>query len=145
MRVRVSLALGALAAGLLASRVALRNAGTTCGERRCPLPGDEMVAGASGCSTMAATVGAPPAAVWPWLVQMGGDRAGFYSWDRLDNGGRPSATEIRPEWQGLAVGDRVAADRSGRAWFEVAALEHGRVLVLRATLDFARMRSIDRS
>ena len=42
---------------------------------------------------MAVTIDAPPDQVWPWLVQMGGDRGGWYFWDRLDNGGRPSATE----------------------------------------------------
>ena len=36
---------------------------------------------------MAVTIDARPSAVWPWLVQMGCDRGGFYSWDRLDNGG----------------------------------------------------------
>jgi proline iminopeptidase len=38
---------------------------------------------------------------------MGGDRGGWYSWDRLDNGGRPSAREVHPEWQGLSLGDSV--------------------------------------
>src|ERR1035438_7827126 len=43
------------------------------------------------------TIEAPSDQVWPWLVQMGGDRGGWYSWDRLDNGGRPSAQEVHPE------------------------------------------------
>ena len=86
---------------------------------------------------MAVTLDAPPAAVWPWLVQMGTDRAGWYSWDRLDNGGRPSADRVHPEWQRLSVGDRLASSRDGSYWFEVAALEPDRFLALRAPLDLA--------
>ncbi len=51
-----------------------------------------------GVFTMAATLPAPPEKVWPWLVQMGGDRAGFCSWDRLHHGGKPSADRIVPGW-----------------------------------------------
>jgi hypothetical protein len=54
---------------------------------------------------MAVTIEALSDQVWPWLVQMGGDRGDWYSWDRLDNGGRPSAQEVHPEWQDLTFGD----------------------------------------
>jgi hypothetical protein len=55
--------------------------------------------------THAITVAAPPAAVWPWLVQMGaGSRAGWYSYDFIDNGRRPSATTIVEELQDVAAG-----------------------------------------
>ena len=47
-------------------------------------------------ATMAVTIDAPPGAVWPWLVQMGTDRGGWYSWDLLDNFGRRSADRIHP-------------------------------------------------
>src|SRR5262249_60745902 len=67
--------------------------------------GGGVVPEGQGAATMGVTIDAPPDQVWPWLVQMGGDRGGWYSWDRLDNGGRPSATEVHPEWQGLALGD----------------------------------------
>jgi len=51
-------------------------------------------------------IDAPPEAVWPWLVQLGYGRAGWYSYDCLDNLGHgPSAEEIRPELQDLHVGD----------------------------------------
>jgi proline iminopeptidase len=83
---------------------------------------------------MAVTLPAPPETVWPWLVQMGADRAGFYSFDRLDNGGRPSAREIHPEWQELAVGDHVASVPDGSRWFVVDELAPERRLGLRATL-----------
>jgi hypothetical protein len=46
--------------------------------------------------------------VWPWLIQIGYGRAGFYSYDLLDNLGRPSSTEPLAQWQQLEVGDLVA-------------------------------------
>lgn len=117
------------------SRVALRTSGATRFERNRPLPGDELVPGAAKPWTMATTVDAPPVAVWQWLVQMGCNRGGFYSFDRLDNAGRPSVEEIRPEWQTLAPGDRIDAHPSGRAWFVVAEVEDEHALVLRSSLD----------
>jgi hypothetical protein len=93
---------------------------------------------------MATTIDAPPARVWPWLVQLGGDRAGWYSWDRLDNGGRPSADEIHPEWQNLAVGDSVRYWKGGHAvdaWV-VAALDPDRFLGLHGISDL-RGRALD--
>lgn len=93
---------------------------------------------------MAVTIEAPPTQVWPWLVQMGGDRGGWYSWDRLDNGGRPSAREVHPEWQDLALGDYVKYWRRGGpvdAW-EVAAFEPNRFLGLRGLTDL-RGRNLD--
>jgi hypothetical protein len=65
---------------------------------------------------------------------MGCDRAGWYSWDGLDNGGRPSADQIHAEWQQVAVGDGWLSTPSGRSWFEVAALDAERFLGLRAPL-----------
>jgi hypothetical protein len=69
---------------------------------------------------------------------MGCDRAGWYSWDRLDNGGVPSAEQIHPEWQHLSVRDRLASTPSGRAWFEVAALDPEAFLGLRASINLGR-------
>jgi len=126
-----------------ASRFALRNTGVTRYERRRPLPGDELVPGAGRPWTMATTVDAPPAHVWQWLVQMGCDRGGFYSFDRLDNGGRPSVEEVRPEWQTLAPGDRLDSHPSGRAWFVVAEVEPEKTLVLRASLEVPSFRPYD--
>jgi hypothetical protein len=48
-------------------------------------PGDELLPDPAHSSTMATTLPAPPERVWPWLVQMGYDRAGWYSWDKLDS------------------------------------------------------------
>ncbi|MEU8516681.1 hypothetical protein AB0C76_34610 [Kitasatospora sp. NPDC048722] len=106
--------------------------GATSEETLRSRPGDGLVPGADGGSTMAATLPGPPSAVWPWLLQMGYDRAGWYSWDRLDNGGRPSADRLVPEWQSLVVGQRLSSVPSGRAWFTVAVLVPERTLVLRA-------------
>ena len=110
-----------------------------------PYPGADIVPEGRRGATMAVTIDAPPEQVWPWLVQLGGDRAGWYSWDRLDNGGRPSAREVRPEWQSLAVGDHVKywTRQHGPvdAW-QVAALEPNRFLVLHGLSDL-RGRPLD--
>ena len=104
-------------------------------EVRGPYPGADLIPDGTRGATMAVMIDAPPSQVWPWLIQMGCDRAGWYSWDRLDNGGVASAERIHPEWQQVVVGDRFASTPSGRAWFSVAALEHERFLALRASLD----------
>jgi hypothetical protein len=112
-------------------------------EVRRPYPGASLIPGGRRGATMAVTIDAPPSSVWPWLVQMGCDRAGWYSWDRLDNGGVPSAERIHPEWQRLSAGDRLASTPGGRAWFEVAALEPERFLGLRASIDLRSGRPFD--
>ncbi|MDT4944161.1 MAG: hypothetical protein QOH14_894, partial [Pseudonocardiales bacterium] len=66
--------------------------GATQAEVNEPLPGDARLPRAQYRSTRAITIDAPPNVVWPWLVQVGCQRAGFYSNDLLDNLGRPSAT-----------------------------------------------------
>jgi hypothetical protein len=116
------------------TRSQLRNLGATAEEASRVLDGDDLLPEAHTSSTMAITIAAPRSAVWAWLVQMGCGRAGWYSFDRLDNGGVPSAERLEPEWQHIAVGDRMPSDPSGRSWFEVAALERERALVLRASL-----------
>src|SRR5690606_16683183 len=71
--------------------------GATREEANASYPGDDLIAYPTAQSTMAVSLPAPPEEVWPWLVQMGCGRAGWYSWDLLDNGGRPSADRIVPE------------------------------------------------
>ncbi len=118
--------------------------GATDDEVAGPFPGADVVPDGERAATMAVTIDALPERVWPWLVQMGWDRAGWYSWDRLDNAGRPSATEVHPEWQDLALGDYVKAWSPGGpmdAW-EVAALEPNRFLGLRGLTDL-RGRNLD--
>jgi hypothetical protein len=94
-----------------------------------PLPGDDIVADAIGGETRGITIDAPPEAVWPWLLQMGYGRAGWYSYDQLDQRGR-SADEIVDAWQALKVGDVVPTHPGGG--FEVARIEPGHALVLRS-------------
>jgi hypothetical protein len=91
------------------------------------LPGDDLVAEPTMCDTRGITIDAPPSAVWPWLVQLGYSRGGWYSYDRLDTRGE-SSTRIRPELQHLAVGEVVPTDPDGG--FIVHALEPERSLVL---------------
>ncbi len=81
--------------------------GATPSEATAPMPGDDLVPGAQYRTTRAVTVDAPPRAVWPWLVQVGCGRAGFYSDDLLDNLGRPSARDLHLDWQVLEVGQWV--------------------------------------
>ena len=69
--------------------------------------GDDIVTKADYSATRGITIDAPPQDVWPWLIQIGSGRAGWYSYDRIDNGGTPSATEIVPELQQLKVGDLI--------------------------------------
>jgi hypothetical protein len=76
-------------------------------EQIADMPGDELFPRAQYRSTRAITIHARPEAVWPWLVQVGCGRAGFYSHDLLDNLARPSATTILPAFQHLEVGQWV--------------------------------------
>jgi proline iminopeptidase len=92
---------------------------------------------------MATTIAAPPQHVWPWLLQMGCDRGGFYSFDRLDNGGRPSAERIHERWQNLREGDRIASVPDASRWFDVAVLVPEQALVLRASLTVPNARNFD--
>jgi proline iminopeptidase len=130
-------ALALVGAYAVAVRPRMLRWGATDEELRRPFPGAEVVPGGQRSSTMAVTIAAPPEQVWPWLVQMGTDRAGWYSWDRLDNWGNRSAEEIHPDWQQIAVGDRFAAKADGSEWWEVATLEPQRFLCLRMSMDLA--------
>jgi len=88
-------------------RPRFRTWGSTRIERAKRYPGD-IEQDPRLVTTRAVTVQAPAEEVWRWLVQIGQDRGGFYSYDWLENlaGCRlRSAEEIRPEWQDLAAGD----------------------------------------
>ncbi|MEQ4517789.1 hypothetical protein ABLI39_00245 [Pseudarthrobacter sp. B907] len=128
-------AAGSAAAYLALVRPRLLRAGATGGEVLGPYPGAVIVPGGKRSATMAVTINVPPSRVWPWLLQMGTDRGGWYSWDRLDNFGRRSAETIHPEWQDIAVGDHLSATPDGSQWWQVAALEPERFLGLRMSLD----------
>ena len=91
------------------------------------LPGDELVPEPTACDTRGLTIDAPPEAVWPWLVQMGYGRGGWYSYDAVDMKGASSGT-ILSEHQSLAVDDVVPTDPGGG--FAVKVVEPEQALVL---------------
>jgi hypothetical protein len=107
-----------LVAGVLAAGVAAYAAvryrrwhlrwGATDDELTLALPGDDMVQRPHFNFTRAITIHARPEEIWPWLVQIGYGRAGWYSYDLLDNLGRPSAEQLIPELQHLQVGDWIS-------------------------------------
>ena len=81
--------------------------GATADEVAQTMPGDEIVETPVLTATRAITINAKPGEVWPWLVQMGYGRAGFYSYDFVDNNRRHSAERIIPELQYLKAGDAI--------------------------------------
>jgi hypothetical protein len=93
------------------------------------LPGDALVAASRSSDTRGITIDAPPELIWPWLVQMGYGRGGWYSIDQLDMRGS-RASRIVDEWQRLALGDVVPTHPGGG--FAVKVLEPNRALVLYA-------------
>ncbi|MCV7155948.1 hypothetical protein [Mycolicibacterium brisbanense] len=108
------------------------------------LPGDELAEADAPRTTRAVTIDAPVRAIWPWLVQIGEDRGGFYSYALLEQavGARiHNAHAIHPEWQDLHVGDTIwLARRYGdNARQVVALLEPESDLVLMSPADFARV------
>jgi hypothetical protein len=108
--------------------------GATDDEVKQKLPGDNLVPHPKLAATHAVTIQASPAEVWPWLVQMGQNRGGFYSYDWLENLmglNIHSANRVVPELQHLKSGDVVAVVPGGTGP-RVAVLEAGRALVLHA-------------
>jgi hypothetical protein len=73
-------------------------------ERVRDLSGDELIPKPTGSVTHAITIRRSSLDVWPWLAQMGSGRAGWYAYDFIDNGGKPSAERILPEFQNVGVG-----------------------------------------
>lgn len=111
--------------------------GTVPADQTRTLPGDELVPNPTGGSTRAVLIHAPAKDVWPWLVQVGYHRAGWYNLDWLNRmlgaadfvDGHRSADRIIPELQDLKVGDRILMVPQ-QGW-TVAALEPERHLVLK--------------
>jgi hypothetical protein len=96
-----------------------------------PMAGDELCPQPHLNATRAVTVAAGPEDIWPWLVQWGWNRAGFYSYDLLDNLGRRSARQILPQFQHLAVGDWVPMSGKTTPYtaYRVARLEPHRLML----------------
>jgi len=108
--------------------------------------GDELSPGATAIATRAITIKAPPATVWSWLIQIGQDRAGFYSYTWLENLFRcamPRVERIVPEWQHRALGDIVWLARrdryDGEARQRVVRINPGRVFSLASPSDWGRL------
>jgi hypothetical protein len=108
--------------------VFLQHWGATADEIAGDVVGDHLCPDARLVATRSITLAAAPTDVFPWLRQMGFGRAGWYSYDWIDNRGRASATTIRPEWQGADSGDTVPG---GPIDFEAAIVEPPNAFVLR--------------
>lgn len=99
-------------------------------ERTRVLPGDDLIATPIETITHAVTIARSPRAVWPWLVQMGAGRAGWYSYDWLDNGRQHSAEHIVAALQQIDVGALMPALPGATDGFTVLRVDQGRSLVI---------------
>jgi hypothetical protein len=118
--------------------------GATDDEITAQLPGDALVATTGPTTTRAVTIDAPIEDVWPWLAQIGEDRAGFYSYSWLERAVGAhihNADSVHPEWQDIRVGDTVwLARRYGESARQVvAAVKPNSHLVLMSPADFERV------
>src|SRR5215203_3438370 len=128
MRARTGLKILAIAAAVTVTYVKIWRPweltwGATPDEVSRPLPGDDLVTRPTFNATRAISIDAPPEEIWPWLVQVGNKRAGWYSYDLLDNLGRSSARRIIPELQHLAPGDIVPMSPDGTQGIQVYSLD----------------------
>jgi hypothetical protein len=106
--------------------------GATPPEADRTLPGDRLIPDVKWRATHAITIDAPPAAIWPWIVQIGQGRGGFYTYEFLENMmdlDIRNADRILPEHQALAVGDAIPLAPDGPA-LPVAEIEPNRYLLL---------------
>ena len=97
--------------------------GATNAEVERAMPGDDVVKFPTFNATRGVTIQARPEEIFPWLVQIGVTRAGWYSYDLLDNLGKPSAQRIIPELQHVAVGDVIPMSPDGRQGLRVKDFE----------------------
>lgn len=124
--------------------------GATHVDRVVRLPGDELSPRAYHSITHAVNIDAPPEAVWPWIVQIGQDRGGFYSYTFLENLAgcdMPSVRKIMPEWQNRAKGDTVwfatPQRYGGRARMVATIVEPRRSMTLATPADWKRFQNGD--
>jgi hypothetical protein len=132
----LSAVMTASAVYFLVVRPRIRSWGVDPAEAELALPGDDLITEPSHTETRGITIDAPPSQIWPWLVQMGYGRAGWYSYDALDNEG-PSTDRVLPEFHSLEVGDIMPTHPGGG--FKVEVVERERALVL--YMDTELMRS----
>lgn len=110
--------------------------GATTQEINGAVVGDELCPDARVLATRCITIAAPPLEVFPWLRQMGFGRAGWYSYDWLDNLGRRSATRIHPEWQDVVTGSAVPG---GPVSFTAAIVDPPHAFVLQQGRPMSRL------
>jgi hypothetical protein len=118
--------------------------GATDAEIAAVQPGDELIADANVTATRAITIRRSPEVVWPWVVQLGQGRGGFYSYDKLENlcgFDIHSAERVVPGWQQLEVGDEVRL--APTVGLKAAIVEPGRALVLEGALPLAQAPPFD--
>lgn len=126
------LASATLAAAMGCDVVGWRSIRADWTERSRALPGDSFIPSPLATLTHAITIGGRPEAVWPWLIQMGaGSRAGWYSYDSVDNGRHPSAARLVPKLQHITLGAVFPALPGVTEGFIVLAFEPYRSLILR--------------
>jgi hypothetical protein len=127
----LGIAVAVMAAYVLWARPYQLHWGATADEIARPMPGDELDPAPTFLATRAITINGKPHEIFPWLVQMGYGRAGFYAYDLVENLGSPrgiaSADTILPEFQQLAVGDIVPISSVAR--LVVYAIERDRYLI----------------
>jgi hypothetical protein len=88
--------------------------GATDEEIKRTMPGDDIVSQPSFNATRAVTIQAEPGQIYPWIVQIGMNRAGWYSYDILDNLGRKSAQTLLPQHQHIQPGDLIPMSPDGK-------------------------------
>lgn len=93
-------------------------------------PGDEIIPDAKHQLTFHKNIEAPVSIVWRYLMQLGCDRAGWYSIDVLDHGGKPSIDHLVKGWETRETGDKLAATPAQNSFYEVYAIEHERHLII---------------
>ena len=94
------------------------------------LPGDERFPDTKYQATHSIDIEAPPSIVWHYLMQLGCDRAGWYSIDALDNDGKPSVDHRVKAWAKRETGDRISATPKADAFFEVYAVNEGKYFII---------------
>jgi hypothetical protein len=119
----------------LVVRPRVRSWGLDPAEAEMEIPGDDLVPEPSAVETRGVTIHGAPHDIWPWLIQMGYGRAGWYSYDALDMKGA-SATAILPEFQHVAPGEVLPTHPGGG--FLVKVVEPSRALVLYSDTELVR-------
>jgi hypothetical protein len=122
-----------------------RKWGSTAEELQRELPGDELVKYVKGWYQHAITINATPADVWPWIIQLGQNKGGFYSYELLENivGSKiHNADNIIPEFQDTVIGDSVAMTPKAAPYI-VVTIEPQRTFVLQLRVNLQTQETID--